>query len=331
MALTTFGDISPRVAAYAAKDLLERGIPYLVFEKFGQTKPIPSKNSKVQLFRRYESLSSSPTELAEGVQPNPTTMTKTDVTATLKQYGALISISDVVQDTHQDPVLKEATDILGEQAAQMIEKSRLAVLLAGTNVYYTTDDATPVRTEVVDVLSLAVQRRCTRVLKRNNGKHFTSIVRSTAAYGTENCAPAFVGVIHPDVEVAVRSMNGFVPAEKYGTISPWENELGKVEDVRYVTSTIMTAWPDAGGAAGTNVSTSGTKADVYPVLYFARDAYAIVPLKGANAITPMVLNPGVPRHGDALGQVGSVGWKAMTTCVILNDAWMCRAECTVTA
>jgi len=36
MAITSFGDISPRTAAYAEKELLKRGIPYLVLEKFGQ-------------------------------------------------------------------------------------------------------------------------------------------------------------------------------------------------------------------------------------------------------------------------------------------------------
>ena len=35
MAATNYGDISPRTAAYAEKELLKRGLPYLVLEKFG--------------------------------------------------------------------------------------------------------------------------------------------------------------------------------------------------------------------------------------------------------------------------------------------------------
>jgi len=34
--------------------------------------------------------------------------------------------------------------------------------------------------------------------------------------------------------------------------------------------------------------------------------------------------------GRPLAQRGHIGWKSMTTCVILNDAWMVRAECGVT-
>jgi N4-gp56 family major capsid protein len=65
-------------------------------------------------------------------------------------------------------------------------------------------------------------------------------------------------------------------------------------------------------------------------MYFGRDAYGIVALKGKFAITPMVLNPGTPRGGDNLGQRGSVGWKTMQGTVILNDAWMAVYECACT-
>ncbi len=39
--ITSYGDISPRTAAYAIKDMLKRGMPYLCLEKFGQTYPLP--------------------------------------------------------------------------------------------------------------------------------------------------------------------------------------------------------------------------------------------------------------------------------------------------
>jgi N4-gp56 family major capsid protein len=65
--------------------------------------------------------------------------------------------------------------------------------------------------------------------------------------------------------------------------------------------------------------------DVYPVLFFARDAYGLVPLKGATSLTPMVVNP-KPSVNDPLGQRGTVGWKTMQGAIILNDAWMARLE-----
>lgn len=324
---TTYGDISPRTAAYAEKELLKRGLPFLVLEKFGQAKPLPENSTKVMKFRRYNALPNTPQALTEGVTPTGQTLTVTDVTATLTQYGDRITITDVILDTHEDQTLNESVNLLGEQAAQMIEKMRFGVLKAGTNVIYANGAA---RTDVNTAISITLQRRAVRALKRQNARFITSIVRSTPSYGTENVAPGYVALIHPDLEADVRQLTGFVPAEKYGSMTPWENELGKCEDVRYVSSTIFAPWTDAGGLKGTMLSTTGTNADVYPVLFVGRDAYAIIALKGMFALTPMVVNP-KPSDSDPLAQRGHVGWKAMQTCVILNDSWLVRAEVAATA
>jgi N4-gp56 family major capsid protein len=332
MASTVYGDISPRTAAYAEKELLKRGLPYLVLEKFGQAKTLPEASTKIIKFRRYSALPNTPATLAEGVTPVGQTLAVTDVTATLAQYGDKVTISDVILDTHEDPVLNESIALIGEQAAQMIEKMRFGILKAGTNVLYANGAA---RTDVNTPVTIELQRRAVRALKRQNARFITTIVRSTPAFGTENVAPGYVALIHPDLEADVRSMTNFVPAEKYGTMTPWENELGKVEDVRYVSSTIFEPWANGGGdktnaATKVMLSTGGTKADVYPVLYVARDAYGIVALKGMFAVTPMVVNP-KPSDSDPLAQRGHVGWKAMQTAVILNDSWMVRAEVAATA
>lgn len=322
-----FGDISPRTAAYASKDLLERGLPFLVIEKFGQSKSLPAQSTKTMKFRRYTALPNAPTALVEGITPAGTPLSYQDVTVNLVQYGNLTQITDVVIDTHEDPVLKEATDLLGEQAAQMVEKMRFGVLKAGTNVIYANG---ALRSSVNTIVTLSLQRRAVRALKRQNARFITKVVRSTVAFGTENVAPGFVALIHPDCEADVRGLVGFTPAEKYGTLTPWENELGKCEDVRYVSSTIFEPFVDAGAAKGAMLSSAGVNADVYPILFLGADAYAIVALKGAFAITPMVVNPS-PSDSDPLAQRGSVGWKTMQGCVILNDAWMVRGEVAATA
>lgn len=327
MPSTAYGDISPRTAAYAEKELLKRGLPYLVLEKFGQAKALPANSTKVIKFRRYSALSNTPVALTEGVTPSSQQLAVVDVTATLSQYGGLTTISDVILDTHEDQTLNEAVALLGEQAAQMIEKMRFGVLKAGTNVLYANGSA---RNAVNTELTVDIQRRAVRALKRQNTRFITTIVRSTPSYGTENVAPGFVALIHPDLEASVRSLTGFVPAEKYGTMTPWENELGKCEDVRYVSSTIFEPFADAGGAKGTMLSTTGTNADVYPILFVGRDAYGIVALKGAFALTPMVVNP-KPSDSDPLAQRGHVSWKGMQTATILNDAFMVRVECAARA
>jgi len=249
-----------------------------------------------------------------------------DYEATLVQYGDRTVITDVILDTHEDPIMQEAVDMLGEQAAVIIEKTRYAVVKAGSNVFYANGTA---RTDVNTVISLADQRAVTRFLKRQLAKPITKTVKSTPAYGTEAIAPSFVGVCHPDMENDLRSLASFVPAEKYGSMTPWEGEIGKIEDCRYIFSTIIEPWAGGGASGGSSVIETSSVADVYPILYFARDAFGIVAFKGKNSLTPMVVNP-TPSDSDPLAQRGHVSWKGYSATIILNDFWMARLEVAVT-
>jgi N4-gp56 family major capsid protein len=322
MPATTYGDISPRTAAYAAVDLLERGLPLLVLEKFMQAKTLPGNKSKSMTFRRYNALALATTPLTEGVTPTSKKLTATDVTATLYQYGDLVEITDVVEDTHEDPVLKEALAVLGEQSAQTIETIRYNVLKAGTNKFYANGTA---RTDVNTAIADGDIKLIVRALKRQNAQFHTSIVKSTPAFNTEAVLPCYVCVAHTDCEADVRALTGFIDAKDYGTTKPMEGEIGAVGNVRFIISNIFTSYADGGGAFGTMISTSGVSADVYPFIFLAKNAWGGIALKGKYAISPTVINP-TPSKSDPLGQRGSVSWKTMQTAVILNDAWMAVLE-----
>lgn len=339
-----YGDISPAVAAYSVVRMLKRAMPFLQIEKFGQTYVLPTNSTQTAKFRRYflsgatgtagsgsgnYNYPVATTPLIEGVTPAGSTLSNQDYTATLAQYGDYVPITDVILDTHTDPILQNVTEILGEQAALTVETLRFNVLKAGTNVFYA--NAVANRVSVVAAISLADQRRVTTGLNRQNAKKISSVVASTADYNTKSVEAAYMAICHPDLDTDIRSMTGFKPTSDYGThTSPFEGEIGSVEQVRYLTSTIFAPFADAGGAKGLMRSTSGTSADVYPILYFGRDAFGIVPLKGKSAMTPMVVNP-KPAAGDPLGQRGSVGWKLYTTTLILQEAFMARLESAATA
>ena len=344
--VTSYGDISPAVAAYAVVRMLKRAMPYLHLEKFGQTNPLPTNSTLTAKFRRYflsgatgaagQTGAISPffipvatTPLLEGVTPSGSKLANQDYTVTLAQYGDYVTITDVIEDTHTDNVLQSATDILGEQAAVTVETLRFNVLKAGVNVFY--GNAVAGRANVVSAPSLADQRKVTTALNRQNAKKITQVVASTADYNTKSVEASYMAVCHPDLETDIRGMAGFKPVADYGPhTTPFEGEIGSIEQVRYLTTTICAPFADAGGAKGVLRSTTGTSADVYPILVFGRDAFGIVPLKGKSAMTPMVVNP-KPAAGDPLGQRGTVGWKLYTSTVILQEAWMARLEVGATA
>ena len=324
MAMTQYGDITPRTAAYVVVELLKRAMPYLCLEKFGQAKTLPGNKTQSMKFRRYNAIATTGTRLTEGVTPAGKKLTTADITAQLYQDGDYVEITDIIADTHEDAVQHESMAIVGEQAAKVTEINRYNVLKACTNVFYANEVAG--RTLVGTVITRADQRKIVRALERQEAQHLTQIVKSTPSFNTESILPAYVGVTHTDLTTDIRSMDGFTSVADYGAIQKWETEIGACEDVRYLKSTIFSPYESAGASTSTMLTTNGTNCDVYPVMYFGRDAYGVIALKGKYAITPMVLNPNTPRGGDPLGQRGSIGWKTMQGTVILNDAWMAVAE-----
>lgn len=352
MTLTTYGDITPRQTAFSVANLLKRAMPHMMIERFGQAYPIPKNNSKTAKWRRYFMTGATgsnsgtggdfnvplaDTPLVEGVTPTGSTLDNKDYTVTLQQYGDFLEFTDVIMDTHEDfpPLLREMTDILGEQAAHTIETLRFNVLKGGTNVFYANGNN---RSAVHSPITLTMQRRITRSLKRQNAKPITSMVASTVKYNTQPIEAAFIALTHPDVENDIRELKGFISVKQYGSnTEAMEGEIGSVEDVRYIRSTVFESWPDAGGVkegpggdVAEQLSTTGTNADVYPILYLARDAYGIVPLRGKESVEVMVVQPKA-TNTDPLAQRGTAGWKCWNATVILQDAFMVRGEVSATA
>ena len=342
--MTTYSDITPRQTAFSVANLLKRAIPYMMLEKFGQAYPIPKNATRVAKWRRYYMTGATgsasgdagafnvpvaDTPLTEGVTPTGSTLDNKDYSVTLQQYGDFLKFTDVIMDLHEDfpPLLREMTDILGEQAAHTIETLRFNVLKAGTNVFYANGTT---RGGVNTALTLTLQRRITRSLKRQNAKPITSMVASSVKYNTQPIESAFIALTHPDVENDIRDLAGFISSKQYGSVVAMEGEIGSVEDVRYIRSTVFEAYEDAGGTKGAMLSTTGTDADVYPILFLARDAYGIVPLRGKDSVEVMVVQPKA-TNTDPLAQRGTIGWKVWNATVILQDAFMVRAEVAATA
>jgi N4-gp56 family major capsid protein len=325
--MNVYSDISPRTTAYADRRLLTRAGLNCILHMFGQSRPVPSNKGQVISFRRYNKIDSTPFILQEGVTPTGKTLTKTDVIATLKQYGDWMGITDVIKDTHEDPVLKEMTDILGMQAGEMWDKIYYGILKAGTNVVYNNGTQ---RTDVNTMIARDAIRVAIRTLKRQEAKPIKSLITAGPNIGTSPIPPAFVALCHSDLQPDFEALSDWVPIQKYPSQSGLiPGEAGSVGELRVAFDNVMTAFADGGGAKSNGtypcLSTSGTYADVYPILIFGQDAYGTVPLAGKESVATYVNNPKA-INGDELAQRGSVGWKGWTTAVILQDLWMLRLE-----
>ena len=333
MTKSTDAAISQRTTVYAERKMLRHAAPVVVLDKFGLTRPMPANKSTTIKFRRPRVLAAVTTPLVEGVTPSTTSFQYEDVSGTLRQYGQVIGVTDVIEDTHEDPVLNDAAKQAGENIGRSQESLLWGVLRAGTNVYYTNGTA---RTSVNTPITLNAQRGVVRALLAQKAMLITSVLDGSPDYATRPVEASFIGVCHTDMEADIRGLPGFIPTAEYGQRRVvHERELGTVENVRYVTSPDLSSFADGGGTkAGsgtTMVSTSGTSADVYPILYFGQEAYGLVPLRGQGAVDPTIIPVGQKTKDDPLGQRGYVGWKMWWLGLILNQAWMARLESAATA
>lgn len=330
MTISTGPGISQRTNVYAERQMLKHAMPSLVLEKTGPLiKPMP-KNKGVNIkFRRPIPFEASTTPLMEGVTPTPTAFRYEDVSGTLEQYGMVAEVTDVIEDTHEDPVLNDLTVQLGENIGRTQEVLNYAILRGGTNVFYANGTA---RTDVNTVISLAKQRAVIRALQAQKAMVVTQVLEGSPKYGSRAVEGGFIAVGHTDLDSDIRNMPGFISVAEYGTrsvISP--HEIGSVETVRYLLSADLASIPDAGGAKLGMVSTTGTSADIYPVLYFGKEAWGIVPLRGLGAVSPSIIPVGQKTKDDPLGQRGYAGYKFWHLAIVLNELWMARLEVATTA
>jgi len=323
MATTTLTQVPPGVAAFYDRNLLSRAQPCDVHGRFGQKRPVASRSGNQIKFRRYSQLAAATTPLTEGVTPAGSSLAVTDITGTLAQYGDYITMSDMVSMTNQDPVVTEATDVLGDQAGTTIDLTRRDVLVAGSNVLYASGVEN--RLALVNKILAADLDKAIRFLKNQNAKYCKEGLMASDGVGTGPIRKAFIGPVHPDVEFDLENIVGYKSVSEYGTQSGViEDEIGAYKNIRFVSSTNCKIWADA-----TTVLTAGykgtTKNDAYGTLIVAAEAYGVSPLSG-KAMETYVKSLGSAGSADPLDQRSTVGWKATTVTKILNDAWMVRIE-----
>ena len=327
MTATTYSTVDQRTNVYAEVKMLEYAEPILVLEKFADAKQLPRNKADTIEFRRPIPFPVSVTQLTEGVTPAAQQMDYEDVSVQMGQFGSIVELSDKVEDLIEDPVLQDAARMAGEQAAETRELVCWNAFRAGTNVTYLPTATASARNQVQAAITLNAQRGIVRSLRNQRGRMITEIVGASPKYSTEPVAPGYVAVGHTDLEQDIRELPGFVPCEKYGntTAKLHDGELGKVENVRYVLSPVLEPFSGA-GAANTSFLNTGGNVDVYPILYMARHAVGTVALKGRGSMSPRIIPASQIDKSDPLGQRALVGWKMYFAALILNEAWLHRAE-----
>lgn len=251
MSVQTFSSFSGgAISAHIADELLMIAKKNVVFQQIGEKAKLPPGESKTFQFNRYERLALPSVVLTEGTPPSSTNMALTTVSAVSDQWGAYIAISDVAQLTIKHPLLSVAIELLGYQAAELVDREIINVLLAGTSVSYGGAAATraALATISTDSFADAVAQKVVAHL------------RSRGAYPYES--QNYVGVIDPQMEqdITQASNSAFLYASAYSNVKALFNgEIGMWRGVRWMTSNLIpTVTGQAAVTATSPASPAGT-------------------------------------------------------------------------
>ena len=321
----TSGFLSANILAVYDRKLLKRAVDSQVFDRFGQARSIPANsNTKKAFAYRYKNVLPATTPIAEYNGSNikaENKIVREEVEYEVAHYGDYIIYSDELDLYDLDNITASFLDVLGDQASITVDTIRRDALRAGTNVLYADNGAS--RLAVADgALTLTENdfRIMSVKLKNQRAKKFKKVISGTTAVGTTPVRDAYMGIVSPEVTEDLRLLTGFKSVETYADYSKSiADEVGTIGDFRIIESTNNAPIPDQG---------TGTDTNVYLSLFMGEDAYATVTLRGKKGIMTKVKPLGSAGAEDPLDQYGTIGWKAITGCAILNEAWIIRAEST---
>jgi N4-gp56 family major capsid protein len=313
--------LPPEIRQSYERRLLQRFRTTTVFNRFGLQRSIPRRGGVNLSFRRMEIIrpvavastswpsdatytAATGTLLTEGTFHTPTVVASwAEVTATVRQYGQAAYISHL--NIHQaiDEQVSEYVDNFSESMGELLDLVTRDVLLQGTNVLYANGKTSASAITSGDFLNLAELRRAKRTLKRANARPLED--------------GKFVVIGHPDTTYDLESDTNITNVWTQGGGLGKESDYWKVtfKDLplgfRYYESSIVP------------ITRASGYGDVYNTFVLGEEAYGQVKLDAipARVITHM---PGTSGVSDPLDQVATIGWKASSAAVILNQANMVR-------
>lgn len=223
---TEGNDLSPEMKTFYDRNLIKNAMPALVHDQFGQKRNIPQGRGKTIEFRKYSPFPKALTPLTEGVTPSGRALNVTTVTATVRQYGDFVCLTDLLILTAIDNNIVEATTLLGQQAGKTLDTVTREVLNGGDSVQY--GDGSVSHRYHLDQTNDKMNLKCVQVAAR-----FLKTQNAPKIDGS------YVAIIHPDVAFDLMSeKDGWIDINKYTTSEKiFNGEIGKIAGVRFVETT----------------------------------------------------------------------------------------------
>ena len=287
--------------------------PEMYFDQFADVQATNATNPGASIkFTVFADLAAATTPLGEAEDVTPVSMSDSQVTVTLEEYGNATVTTAKLRASSFMPVDPVAAQAVGYNAGLSIDTVARNVLQAGDNVLYATggavDPSSRTTINADDVLTITDIRKAVAQLRGAN----VPTINGT-----------YIGFIHPDVQFDLLSATdaaGWRDAYKYTNATPLINgEIGQIDGVRFIASSRAPLFANASNNSGA----SGT-IDSYGTLIMGRQALAKgISLGGEYGAQPSIVYGTVT---DLLKRFRPVGWKHFVGYSVFRQEALRRIE-----
>jgi len=303
MAVTTTSILAQPVAAYYEKRFLMRSEENFVWKQLGTPGRVPKGEGKTVVWNRMTNPAVK-TALTEGTDPTPSGLSATLVSATVAQFGNFEQVSDILELTAIDSLVKEVMDVLAYEAALSIDTAVIAAVSAGGTALIASGVVARNSLVAANTITVADLRKAKRNLERFAAQPHTK--------------DRYVAVAHPDVIYDLEGDSNWTNAHIYtekGIDAVYNGEAGELYGTRFIMSQKAPVLTNSGSA----------NAEVYQTFIMGKDFFGVSDLQN---LTTYVDSPS-PR--SALRLYSDIGWKASFATKVLNDSFGIRYESGATA
>lgn len=281
---------------YYQKTLLSRLESKLCFDKPLMKKSLPKNSGDTMRFTRYDNLAANTTPLTEGVVGNGLTLSDTHVNAKPLQYGDYVTLSDLLVMERIDPIIKEASEVLGYRAGLSVDTNIRNTLHNSVTNQFANGAANEAAITAADKHSAAEVRKAVRALRSANCEEFDG--------------GQFIHIIHPRQEFDLlgdSATGSYLDINKYVSKEPMmKGEIGKMWGVTFLRS------------SNVQMVNNGTT-DVYRSFMFSKEGAGMIDLEGMG-LKMYIKNPGANDTSNPLDQYSTVGYKFSQVVPVLDSA-----------
>lgn len=306
------------VRAYYDRVLLERVKQMTRYYQFGEKRPLPLNEGNQITWNRKRALDIGFT-LSQGT-PTSTgyTLSTTQLTATISQYGAFVPISDLLQLTAITDVGKYATEELADQAARTIDRVIANEIInhasaAGDSGHYLFKTSTEV-TDYWGMTSAAgtvTTVSATNVMATSDIRRCAFILRQLGVepYDGRN----YIAIMNTETSEDIAGDSTWINFHQYtmkGIDNLYNGEIGMVYGVRVVETNYGPS--KLGSTAGGTASTVA-----YGTTVFGKGFYGVTELDGGIKTYGPITGA---SKSDPLDQTTLYGWKSNFATRVLNTS-----------